>query len=63
MKLDLQVWEDKSLAEWDPSDYRIFCGDLGNEVWKIRVRKAIYRSISMWAAKKRKSLEENNFYS
>lgn len=26
------VWEDKSLAEWPDNDYRIFCGDLGNEV-------------------------------
>uniref|UniRef100_A0AC35TT57 RNA-binding protein 42 n=1 Tax=Rhabditophanes sp. KR3021 TaxID=114890 RepID=A0AC35TT57_9BILA len=25
-------WEDNSLAEWDPNDFRIFCGDLGNEV-------------------------------
>lgn len=27
-----QVWEDSSLAEWDPDDFRIFCGDLGNDV-------------------------------
>lgn len=27
-----QIWEDPSLAEWDPNDFRIFCGDLGNEV-------------------------------
>jgi RNA recognition motif-containing protein len=27
-----EVWEDSSLAEWDPNDFRIFCGDLGNEV-------------------------------
>uniref|UniRef100_A0A1I7XAR7 RRM domain-containing protein n=1 Tax=Heterorhabditis bacteriophora TaxID=37862 RepID=A0A1I7XAR7_HETBA len=27
-----QVWEDPSLAEWDRNDFRIFCGDLGNEV-------------------------------
>ncbi|XP_014668227.1 PREDICTED: RNA-binding protein 42-like [Priapulus caudatus] len=27
-----QVWEDNSLLEWDPDDFRIFCGDLGNEV-------------------------------
>jgi len=25
-------WEDASLAEWDPNDFRIFVGDLGNEV-------------------------------
>lgn len=26
------IWEDPSLAEWDPDDYRVFCGDLGNDV-------------------------------
>lgn len=26
------VWEDPSLEEWDPDDFRMFCGDLGNEV-------------------------------
>lgn len=28
----VQVWEDASLAEWDDDDFRIFCGDLGNDV-------------------------------
>merc|ERR1719400_2195714 len=27
-----QVWEDESLKDWDPIDFRIFCGDLGNDV-------------------------------
>lgn len=27
-----QVWEDPTLLEWDPKDFRIFCGDLGNDV-------------------------------
>merc|ERR1712088_147143 len=27
-----QVWEDESLKDWDPNDFRIFCGDLGNDV-------------------------------
>lgn len=27
-----QSWEDPTLQEWDPNDYRLFCGDLGNEV-------------------------------
>lgn len=27
-----QVWEDASLAEWCDDDYRIFAGDLGNDV-------------------------------
>jgi len=26
------VWEDQSLQDWDPSDFRLFCGDLGNDV-------------------------------
>lgn len=26
------VWEDLSLNEWDPDDYRMFAGDLGNDV-------------------------------
>lgn len=27
-----QIWEDNSLAEWDPDDFRLFVGDLGNDV-------------------------------
>ncbi|RZC41066.1 RNA-binding protein 42 [Asbolus verrucosus] len=27
-----QVWEDHSLADWTDDDFRIFCGDLGNDV-------------------------------
>lgn len=27
-----QVWEDSSLADWNDDDFRIFCGDLGNDV-------------------------------
>jgi RNA recognition motif-containing protein len=27
-----EVWEDPTLDEWPENDYRIFCGDLGNEV-------------------------------
>ncbi|CAN1176787.1 RNA-binding protein 42 [Linum perenne] len=27
-----QTWEDPTLAEWPENDYRLFCGDLGNEV-------------------------------
>ena len=27
-----QIWEDDSLKEWDPNDFRLFCGDLGNDV-------------------------------
>lgn len=27
-----QVWEDQTLLDWDDDDFRIFCGDLGNDV-------------------------------
>ncbi|XP_055640970.1 RNA-binding protein 42 [Toxorhynchites rutilus septentrionalis] len=27
-----QTWEDQSLADWSDDDFRIFCGDLGNDV-------------------------------
>lgn len=27
-----QTWEDLSLADWPEDDFRIFCGDLGNDV-------------------------------
>ena len=27
-----EVWEDKTLLDWDINDYRLFCGDLGNDV-------------------------------
>eukprot|EP00644_Phytophthora_capsici_P004889 jgi/Phyca11/538054/estExt2_Genewise1Plus.C_PHYCAscaffold_10264 len=27
-----QVWEDPTLDEWPDNDFRLFCGDLGNEV-------------------------------
>lgn len=28
----IQVWEDQSLLNWDSNDYRLFAGDLGNDV-------------------------------
>jgi len=27
-----EIWQDDTLAEWPENDYRIFCGNLGNEV-------------------------------
>ena len=27
-----EVWEDTTLLEWDINDFRLFCGDLGNDV-------------------------------
>ncbi|CAL1382926.1 unnamed protein product [Linum trigynum] len=38
-----QSWEDPTLAEWPENDYRIFCGDLGNEVNDDVLSKAFSR--------------------
>ncbi|KAL5701899.1 hypothetical protein ACHQM5_027182 [Ranunculus cassubicifolius] len=38
-----QSWEDPTLAEWPENDYRIFCGDLGNEVNDDVLTKAFIR--------------------
>uniref|UniRef100_A0A9J2PR25 RNA-binding protein 42 n=1 Tax=Ascaris lumbricoides TaxID=6252 RepID=A0A9J2PR25_ASCLU len=46
-----QVWEDSSLAEWDPNDFRIFCGDLGNEVSDELLAKAFRKYPSFQKAK------------
>ncbi|XP_018633616.1 uncharacterized protein [Nicotiana tomentosiformis] len=36
-------WEDATLAEWPENDYRLFCGDLGNEVNDDVLSKAFSR--------------------
>ncbi|KAH7700057.1 RNA recognition motif containing protein [Aphelenchoides avenae] len=46
-----QVWEDPSLADWDPNDFRIFCGDLGNEVSDELLAKAFRKYPSFQKAK------------
>ncbi|KAL3845588.1 hypothetical protein ACJIZ3_002991 [Penstemon smallii] len=38
-----QAWEDPTLAEWPENDYRLFCGDLGNEVNDDVLSKAFAR--------------------
>ncbi|KAK4371462.1 hypothetical protein RND71_010937 [Anisodus tanguticus] len=38
-----QSWEDSTLAEWPENDYRLFCGDLGNEVNDDVLSKAFSR--------------------
>ncbi|KAL5711894.1 hypothetical protein ACHQM5_014121 [Ranunculus cassubicifolius] len=38
-----QTWEDPTLAEWPENDYRVFCGDLGNEVNDEVLTKAFSR--------------------
>ncbi|KAK0410903.1 hypothetical protein QR680_005385 [Steinernema hermaphroditum] len=46
-----ETWEDPSLAEWDPNDFRIFCGDLGNEVSDELLAKAFRKYPSFQKAK------------
>lgn len=50
-QITLQVWEDSSLADWDPNDFRIFCGDLGNEVSDELLAKAFRKYPSFLRAK------------
>ncbi|KAG1361530.1 RNA-binding protein 42 [Cocos nucifera] len=38
-----QNWEDPTLAEWPENDFRLFCGDLGNEVNDDVLSKAFSR--------------------
>uniref|UniRef100_A0A7N0UWB4 RRM domain-containing protein n=1 Tax=Kalanchoe fedtschenkoi TaxID=63787 RepID=A0A7N0UWB4_KALFE len=46
-----QTWEDPTLAEWPENDYRLFCGDLGNEVNDDVLTKAFSRFPSFNMAK------------
>ncbi|XP_046387596.1 RNA-binding protein 42 [Ischnura elegans] len=46
-----QQWEDNSLSEWDDDDYRIFCGDLGNDVTDEVLTRAFSKYQSFLKAK------------
>ncbi|CAJ0646263.1 3524_t:CDS:2, partial [Entrophospora sp. SA101] len=46
-----EVWEDSTLLEWDSNDYRLFCGDLGNEVTDDMLYKAFSKYSSIQKAK------------
>eukprot|EP00948_MAST-09A_sp_MAST-9A-sp1_P002057 g2057.t1 len=35
-----QVWKDESLLEWDPNDFRLWVGNLGNEVTEAMLDQA-----------------------
>ena len=45
------VWEDPSLEEWDPNDFRLFCGDLGNDVSEDVLTRAFNKYPSFLKAK------------
>ncbi|KAE9619051.1 hypothetical protein Lalb_Chr02g0149101 [Lupinus albus] len=51
-----QTWEDPVLAEWPEDDYRLFCGDLGNEVNDDVLSKAFSRFPSFNIARVSESL-------
>lgn len=44
-------YKNVDLAEWDPNDFRIFCGDLGNEVSDELLAKAFRKYPSFQKAK------------
>ncbi|KAJ3156061.1 hypothetical protein HDU89_005625 [Geranomyces variabilis] len=46
-----EAWEDPTLAEWDSKDYRLFCGDLGNEVTDELLLKAFGKYPSVLRAR------------
>jgi len=46
-----QSWEDPTLAEWPDDDFRIFCGDLGNEVTDEMLSNAFSKYGSFLRAK------------
>ncbi|KAM0941880.1 putative RNA recognition motif domain, nucleotide-binding alpha-beta plait domain superfamily [Dioscorea sansibarensis] len=46
-----QTWEDPTLADWPENDFRLFCGDLGNEVNDDILSKAFARFPSFNMAK------------
>jgi len=46
-----EVWEDPTLLEWDPNDFRLFCGDLGKEVTDDILARAFSKYSSFQKAK------------
>ncbi|KAJ3299296.1 hypothetical protein HK104_009415 [Borealophlyctis nickersoniae] len=46
-----EVWDDQTLLEWDDNDFRLFCGDLGNEVNDELLTKAFQKYPSMQKAR------------
>ena len=46
-----EVWWDASLSEWPPNDFRIFVGDMGNEVNDDVLTKAFNKYTSFAKAR------------
>lgn len=45
------VWEDASLNDWEDDDFRIFCGDLGNDVNDDLLQRTFNKFASFQRAK------------
>ena len=45
------VWVDETLEEWAENDYRIFCGNMGNEVTEEVLTNAFKKYASFSKAK------------
>merc|ERR1712127_172563 len=45
------TWEDETLGEWEQDDFRLFCGDLGNEVNDESLTRAFQKYPSFLKAK------------
>ncbi|KAL5039480.1 hypothetical protein RTP6_006633 [Batrachochytrium dendrobatidis] len=45
-----KVWSDPTMLEWDENDYRLFCGDIGNEVSDDLLTKSFSKYPSMLRA-------------
>ena len=59
-----QTWTDETLEEWPEKDYRIFCGDLGNEVTDEVLTGAFKKYPSFFKAKvirDKKTLKSKGF--
>lgn len=50
-KSGTDMWQDDSLNDWPPGDYRIFVGDLGNEVNDDHLATAFRKYLSFGKAK------------
>ncbi|KAK1618217.1 hypothetical protein QYE76_023734 [Lolium multiflorum] len=59
-----QCWEDPTLAEWPENDFRLFCGNLGNEVNDDVLAKAFskYPSFNMARVVRDKSTGKTKGY-
>jgi RNA recognition motif-containing protein len=46
-----KIWKDDSLADWPDDDYRLFCGNLGNEVDDSTLARTFNKYASFQKAK------------